>query len=174
MAEEVRDARRELGLDQKDVAFAANVSPRTVFSIEKGKATVRLDMLIRVLAAVGLRLAPEARGRTWSPRNLPARMSLDVHLDGHRIGTLERGTGTDYTFAYTPEVISEAGEGAVVLSNSLPVRDEAMGRSRPGPSSKACCRRSPGATRSRVSCGSTPMTAMRCWPRSAVTAPARW
>lgn len=64
----VRDARRELGLDQKDVAFAANVSPRTVFSIEKGKATVRLDMLMRVLAVVGLRLTPEARGRTWSPR----------------------------------------------------------------------------------------------------------
>ncbi len=53
-------------------------------------------------------------------------MSLDVHLDGHRIGTLERGTGTDYTFAYTPDVISEA-EGAVVLSNSLPVREEAYG-----------------------------------------------
>jgi HTH-type transcriptional regulator / antitoxin HipB len=69
IGEEVREARRRHGLDQKEVAFAANVSPRTVFSIEKGKATVRLDMLIRVLAAVGLRLAPQARGRTWSPRD---------------------------------------------------------------------------------------------------------
>lgn len=63
----VRDARRQLGLDQKQVAFAAHVSPRTVFAIEKGKATVRADMLIRVLAAVGLRLSTESRDRTWRP-----------------------------------------------------------------------------------------------------------
>jgi len=64
---EVRDARRRLGLDQREVAFAANVSPRTVFSIEKGKPTVRLDMLMRVLAAVGLRLTAEGRDRAWRP-----------------------------------------------------------------------------------------------------------
>jgi transcriptional regulator with XRE-family HTH domain len=63
----VREARRRLGLDQKEVAFAAHVSPRTVFAIEKGKATIRADMLIRVLAAVGLRLTTEGRDRAWSP-----------------------------------------------------------------------------------------------------------
>lgn len=68
LGRQVRDARRRLGLDQKDVAFAANVSPRTVFSIEKGKATVRFDMLMRVLAAVGLRLVAEGRDRAWSPK----------------------------------------------------------------------------------------------------------
>jgi serine/threonine-protein kinase HipA len=54
-------------------------------------------------------------------------MSLDVHLDGYRIGTLERAVGTDYIFAYAPPVVAEAGEGAIVLSNSLPIRTEAYG-----------------------------------------------
>ncbi len=63
----IRDARRRLGLSQDEVAFAAHVSPRTVFSIEKGKATVRLDMLTRVLAAVGLRLETGRRDRVWHP-----------------------------------------------------------------------------------------------------------
>jgi transcriptional regulator with XRE-family HTH domain len=67
----VLEARRDQGLDQKEVAFAANVSPRTVFAIEKGKPTVRTDMLIRVLAAVGLRLTTERRDRTWTPGSSP-------------------------------------------------------------------------------------------------------
>jgi len=62
-----REARRSLGLTQDEVAFAAHVSPRTVFSVEKGKATVRLDMLTRVLAAVGLTLEAVPRDRVWRP-----------------------------------------------------------------------------------------------------------
>lgn len=61
------EARRALGLTQDDVAFAAHVSPRTVFAIEKGKATVRLDMLSRVLGVVGLRLEAVPRDRVWRP-----------------------------------------------------------------------------------------------------------
>lgn len=67
LGRQVREARRREGLSQEDVAFAANVSPRTVFAIEQGKATVRLDMLTRVLAAVGLRLSVEPRDRMWIP-----------------------------------------------------------------------------------------------------------
>jgi len=65
----VRDARRRLGLSQDEVAFSAHVSPRTVFAIEKGKATIRLDMLTRVLIAVGLRLETAPRDRVWRPRS---------------------------------------------------------------------------------------------------------
>lgn len=65
----VRRARKGLGLSQDEVAFAAHVSPRTVFSIEKGKPTVRLDMLARVLAAVGLTLRTAPRDRVWRPGN---------------------------------------------------------------------------------------------------------
>lgn len=51
-------------------------------------------------------------------------MSLDVYLHESRIGTLVQATGTDYCFAYSEETVAEAGEGAIVLSNSLPVRTE--------------------------------------------------
>ncbi|MGE5281087.1 MAG: helix-turn-helix domain-containing protein [Chloroflexota bacterium] len=67
LGRQVREARKRLRLDQEDVAFAAHVSPRTVFAIEKGKPTVRLDMLARVLAAVGLRLSAERRDVVWQP-----------------------------------------------------------------------------------------------------------
>ena len=52
-------------------------------------------------------------------------MSLDVYLHQQRIGELTQTTGTDYYFAYSVELVEEAGEGAIVLSNSLPVRIEA-------------------------------------------------
>lgn len=63
----VRESRRRLGLSQDEVAFVAHVSPRTVFAVEKGKATVRLDMLTRVLGAVGLTLEAVPRDRVWRP-----------------------------------------------------------------------------------------------------------
>ncbi len=64
---QVRRARRHLGLSQEEVAFAAHVSPRTVFAIEKGKGTVQFDVLSRVLAAVGLELSTRPRDRVWRP-----------------------------------------------------------------------------------------------------------
>jgi serine/threonine-protein kinase HipA len=51
-------------------------------------------------------------------------MSLDVYLHGVQVGFLEAGTSTDYTFAYTQQTVEEAGLGAIVLSQSLPVREE--------------------------------------------------
>jgi len=63
----IREARREQGMSQDELAFAANVSPRTVFAIEQGKPTMRFDMLARVLAAAGLRLSAEPRDLIWLP-----------------------------------------------------------------------------------------------------------
>jgi serine/threonine-protein kinase HipA len=51
-------------------------------------------------------------------------MSLDVHLHGRLIGRLLQSREHDYSFAYTPEAVEDAGPGAVLLSNSLPVRSE--------------------------------------------------
>jgi serine/threonine-protein kinase HipA len=51
-------------------------------------------------------------------------MSLDVYLHGAQVGTLEPGNGTDYAFSYTPQTVEEAGIGAIVLSQSLPVRED--------------------------------------------------
>lgn len=54
-------------------------------------------------------------------------MDLAVRLHGAHVGTLRPGTGTDYTFEYAAEVVEEAGEGAIVLSHSMPVRADAYG-----------------------------------------------
>jgi DNA-binding XRE family transcriptional regulator len=67
LGRQVREARRRLGRDQEEIAFLANVSPRTVFAIEKGKPTVRFDMLARVLTTVGLRMRLEPRDAVWRP-----------------------------------------------------------------------------------------------------------
>ena len=53
---QVRSRRRDLGLTQLEVAELAGVAARTVHAVEAGKATLRLDALLAVLAAVGLRL----------------------------------------------------------------------------------------------------------------------
>jgi len=51
-------------------------------------------------------------------------MSLDVYLNRTQIGKLTQTAGTDYVFTYAPAIVSAAGEDAIVLSNSLPVREE--------------------------------------------------
>jgi len=59
----VRDARKELGLRQEELAIAAGVSTRAVHQIEHGKASSRLDVLSRVLAVLGLTLTVTDRSR---------------------------------------------------------------------------------------------------------------
>jgi y4mF family transcriptional regulator len=56
LAHQVRARRRELGLDQADLADLAGVSERFVYALESGKRTVQLDKLLAVLAALGLHL----------------------------------------------------------------------------------------------------------------------
>ena len=53
-------------------------------------------------------------------------MSLAVYLQQTRVGTIEPGTGTDYTFAYAPEIVAVASPGAIVLSQSLPICEDAF------------------------------------------------
>ena len=72
IAELVREARARAGLRQDELAFAAGVSTRLVHSIEAGKPTVRVDGLVRVIAALGLTLeASSAKGD--STGGVPAR-----------------------------------------------------------------------------------------------------
>jgi y4mF family transcriptional regulator len=56
------DARHALGLTQQEVADLAGVSRRSVAAVELGKSTVRLDVLVVILDALGLALvlAPPA------------------------------------------------------------------------------------------------------------------
>ena len=55
----VRQAREELGMRQDELALAAGVSTRAVHQIENGKPTSRLDTVLPVLAALGLKLRIE-------------------------------------------------------------------------------------------------------------------
>jgi HTH-type transcriptional regulator / antitoxin HipB len=55
----VRRAREELGMRQDELALAAGVSTRAIHQIESGKPTSRLDTVLPVLAALGLKLRIE-------------------------------------------------------------------------------------------------------------------
>ncbi len=53
----VRRARKALGLTQPQLALAAGVGVRFIVDLEAGKPTVRLENAMRVLQALGGRLA---------------------------------------------------------------------------------------------------------------------
>lgn len=52
----VRHARKSLGLTQEVLATAAGVGARFVVELEAGKATVQLDSVMAVLAALDITL----------------------------------------------------------------------------------------------------------------------
>lgn len=49
----LRVARKELGLTQPQLALAAGVGVRFIVDLEAGKATVRLENVMRVIDALG-------------------------------------------------------------------------------------------------------------------------
>jgi y4mF family transcriptional regulator len=58
----VRAARRSRGLRQEDVALSAGTGARFVGELERGKPTVQLDAVLRVLHVLGVRLELEDGG----------------------------------------------------------------------------------------------------------------
>jgi HTH-type transcriptional regulator/antitoxin HipB len=52
----VREERRRQGMDQTKLALVANVAVRSIHRVENGEPTVRLDILTRILTALGLEL----------------------------------------------------------------------------------------------------------------------
>ncbi len=52
----VRDERHRQRLDQHTLALVANVAVRSVHRVEQGESRVRLDVLLRILHALGLEL----------------------------------------------------------------------------------------------------------------------
>jgi y4mF family transcriptional regulator len=64
LARIVRDRRRDLGLNQHELADLAGVSARFVWSVEDGKTAVRFDLLVKVLDALGLELRTARRTST--------------------------------------------------------------------------------------------------------------
>jgi HTH-type transcriptional regulator/antitoxin HipB len=49
----VREARKSLKLTQPQLALAANVGVRFIVELEAGKSTLRLELILRVLQALG-------------------------------------------------------------------------------------------------------------------------
>jgi HTH-type transcriptional regulator/antitoxin HipB len=49
----LRAARKQLGLTQPQLALAAGVGVRFIVDLEAGKPTVRLEMVMRVIEALG-------------------------------------------------------------------------------------------------------------------------
>jgi y4mF family transcriptional regulator len=64
IGQRVREERGRQGMDQRTLATVANVGVRSVHRVEHGEPTVRLDVLTRILAALGLRLDVHGRGET--------------------------------------------------------------------------------------------------------------
>jgi transcriptional regulator with XRE-family HTH domain len=50
-------------MDQRTLAMVANVAVRSVHRVERGEPTVRLDVMVRILAALGLELEARSRGQ---------------------------------------------------------------------------------------------------------------
>jgi y4mF family transcriptional regulator len=57
----VRRRRKELGLNQTELAEVARTSLRFVSELERGKPTAQLDGVLRVLSALGIRLEASVR-----------------------------------------------------------------------------------------------------------------
>ncbi len=56
LAEIVRKHRKKAGLSQLELAEMAGVGKTVVFDIEKGKSTIRLDTLRKILSVLNIRM----------------------------------------------------------------------------------------------------------------------
>jgi len=57
----IKARRKELGLNQTELAEVARVTLRLVSELERGKPTAQLDGILRVLAALGIELEGRVR-----------------------------------------------------------------------------------------------------------------
>ena len=86
LAVAVRGRRLGLGLSQADVARRARVSRQWIGEIESGKPTAELQLVIRLLDALGLDLSldeRDAHAREPQPAASPG-VDLDALLDEYR------------------------------------------------------------------------------------------
>ncbi len=56
LGDAVRSARKQLGLNQSELALASGVGLRFIVDLEAGKPTVRLAQVLRVIDALGGRV----------------------------------------------------------------------------------------------------------------------
>ena len=63
----VRDRRTAAGLTQRALSELAGVGPRAIWDLERGKATLRMDVVNRVLAVFGKTLGAVDTTRAEEP-----------------------------------------------------------------------------------------------------------
>lgn len=61
----IREARKKAELDQETTADLIGVGPRFLGEVERGKPTVRLGLVLKVLERLGLEVWVSPRG--WKP-----------------------------------------------------------------------------------------------------------
>lgn len=59
MGQKLRIRRKQAGLTQAQLALLANVAKTVVFDLEKGKTTVQLNSILKVLAVLNMQLKTE-------------------------------------------------------------------------------------------------------------------
>ncbi len=64
MGAALRERRRELNLTQEDLALSIGVHRKVIGQLERGKNTVRLEIVLNVARALGLNVGVEARGES--------------------------------------------------------------------------------------------------------------
>jgi len=62
IGKEVRQARKQLGVTQRDLAMTAGTGLRFVVELEQGKETLQIGKVLDVLQALGLRLEMRSAG----------------------------------------------------------------------------------------------------------------
>jgi transcriptional regulator with XRE-family HTH domain len=85
-ADVVRGRRLKLGLSQERVAKRARVSRQWLSEFESGKSTAELQLVMRLIDALGMRLSLDVLGERQSETSAspPATVDLDVLLDEYR------------------------------------------------------------------------------------------
>lgn len=63
LGQTIRYERKRQGLTQEELALLAGVTPRTLGKLEAGKETLRLDTVIPVIRALGLRISIASSSR---------------------------------------------------------------------------------------------------------------
>ncbi len=74
----IRERRRKLGLNQRELAQRVGVSRQWIVGVEKGKPRAEVDLVLRTLNVLGLDLDVEARENR--PRDLPPGIP-DIDID---------------------------------------------------------------------------------------------
>jgi HTH-type transcriptional regulator/antitoxin HipB len=80
----IRDRRRQLNLDQSDLAKQMGVSRKWIIDVEKGKPRAEIGLVLRTLDALGLHLSLESGQATSDKEGTVPVVDIDEILEQTR------------------------------------------------------------------------------------------